>query len=182
MTKKKTASAALNLILLLFSLATILPFLWMLSSSFKTNVEISALEQHFLPQAPTGQNYLNALQKMNFLRYFGNSLLYAVAITAITVYTSAISGFVLCKYRFRGRQALFGAILATMMVPGVVTIIPRYSMMQWVDWLDSWQALLVPGLFTSFGIFMMRQSCAGVPDEMLDTAFWSIGSTMRWKM
>ena len=170
MTKKKTASAALNLILLLFSLATILPFLWMLSSSFKTNVEISALEQHFLPQAPTGQNYLNALQKMNFLRYFCNSLLYAVAITAITVYTSAISGFVLCKYRFRGRQALFGAILATMMVPGVVTIIPRYSMMQWVDWLDSWQALLVPGLFTSFGIFMMRQSCAGVPDEMLEAA------------
>lgn len=170
MTKKKTASAALNLILLLFSLATILPFLWMLSSSFKTNVEISALEQHFLPQAPTGQNYLNALQKMNFLRYFGNSLLYAVAITAITVYTSAISGFVLCKYCFRGRQALFGAILATMMVPGVVTIIPRYSMMQWVDWLDSWQALLVPGLFTSFGIFMMRQSCAGVPDEMLEAA------------
>lgn len=170
MTKKKTASAALNLILLLFSLATILPFLWMLSSSFKTNVEISALEQHFLPQASTGQNYLNALQKMNFLRYFGNSLLYAVAITAITVYTSAISGFVLCKYRFRGRQALFGAILATMMVPGVVTIIPRYSMMQWVDWLDSWQALLVPGLFTSFGIFMMRQSCAGVPDEMLEAA------------
>lgn len=170
MTKKKTASVALNLILLFFSLATILPFLWMLSSSFKTNVEISALEQHFLPQAPTGQNYLNALQKMNFLRYFGNSLLYAVAITAITVYTSAISGFVLCKYRFRGRQALFGAILATMMVPGVVTIIPRYSMMQWAGWLDSWQALLVPGLFTSFGIFMMRQSCAGVPDEMLEAA------------
>ncbi len=113
---------------------------------------------------------MNALGKMNFLRYFGNSLGYATSLTAITVYTSAIAGFVLCKYRFRGRQLLFGAILATMMVPGVVTIIPRYSIMQAAGWLDTWRSLLVPGLFTSFGIFMMRQSCMGIPDEMLEAA------------
>jgi len=170
MKKSKTASIALNSVLLVCSLATILPFLWMLASSLKTNREISALTQSFLPQAPTAENYVNALQKMNFLRYFGNSLLYAVSLTVITVYTSAIAGFVLCKYRFRGRQLLFGAILATMMVPGVVTIIPRYSIMQAVGWLDTWQSLLVPALFTSFGIFMMRQSCMGIPDEMLEAA------------
>ena len=73
---------------------------------------------------------------MNFLRYFANSLTYAMLLTALTLYTSAISGFVLCKYRFRGRDALFGAILATMMVPGVVTIIPRYTMMQQLGWLE----------------------------------------------
>jgi multiple sugar transport system permease protein/raffinose/stachyose/melibiose transport system permease protein len=132
--------------------------------------EISALSQSFLPLRPTVENYLNALGKMNFLRYFGNSLGYATSLTAITVYTSAIAGFVLCKYRFRGRQLLFGAILATMMVPGVVTIIPRYSIMQAAGWLDTWRSLLVPGLFTSFGIFMMRQSCMGIPDEMLEAA------------
>ncbi|MDD3334274.1 MAG: carbohydrate ABC transporter permease [Eubacteriales bacterium] len=166
----KGSGILLNAVLILFSLLTILPFLWMLSSSLKTNVEISALEQSFLPKAPTLQNYLNAIEKMNFLRYFFNSFAYAVAITVITLYTSSISGFVLCKYRFKGRQLLFSCILATMMVPGVVTIIPRYSMMQLAGWLDSWRALIVPSLFTSFGIFMMRQSCTGIPDEMLEAA------------
>ena len=118
MQKRKFQSLALNAALLACSVVTILPFLWMLASSFKSNAEISALEQHFLPLHPSFDNYLNALEKMNFLRYFANSLTYAMLLTALTLYTSAISGFVLCKYRFRGRDALFGAILATMMVPG----------------------------------------------------------------
>lgn len=170
MQKRKFQSLALNATLLACSVVTILPFLWMLASSFKSNAEISALEQHFLPLRPSFENYLNALEKMNFLRYFANSLTYAMLLTALTLYTSAISGFVLCKYRFRGRDALFGAILATMMVPGVVTIIPRYTMMQQLGWLDTWRALLIPSLFTPFGIFLMRQSCATVPDELLEAA------------
>lgn len=170
MSKRKAGSLILMGTLLVCSLATLLPFAWMLASSFKTNVEISALQQRFFPAAPTLDNYLNALQKMNFLRYFMNSLGYAVSLTVITVYTSAISGFVLSKYRFRGRGILFGAILSTMMVPGVVTIIPRYSIMQGLEWLDTYQALIVPSVFTSFGIFMMRQSCSGVPDELLEAA------------
>ena len=150
MQKRKFQSLALNAALLACSVVTILPFLWMLASSFKSNAEISALEQHFLPLHPSFANYLNALEKMSFLRYFANSLTYAMLLTALTLYTSAISGFVLCKYRFRGRDALFGAILATMMVPGVVTIIPRYTMMQQLGWLDTWRALLIPSLFTPF--------------------------------
>ena len=166
----KWKAFVLNTLLLIFSVVTILPFLWMLSSSFKTNAEISALSQHFLPQNPTWQNYENALNKMSFLRYFFNSLSYALVISAITIYTSAIAGFVLCKYRFPGRELVFGMILSTMMVPGVVTIIPRYSMMQILGWLNQFQALIVPSLFTSFGIFMMRQSCTAVPDEILEAA------------
>ncbi|MCI6377645.1 MAG: carbohydrate ABC transporter permease [Clostridiales bacterium] len=170
MSKRKAQALALSAALLVCGIATILPFLWMLASSFKSNAEISALNQRFLPLEPSLINYRNALQKMNFLRYFANSLVYAVLLTAITIYTSAISGFVLCKYRFRGRELLFGAILATMMVPGVVTIIPRYTMMQLVGWLDTYKALLIPSLFTSFGVFLMRQSCAAVPDELLEAA------------
>lgn len=170
MKQNRIKALCLNLILLLFSIVTILPFLWMLSSSLKSNAEISALEQHFLPQAPSLANYLAAIEKMNFLRYFGNSLMYAVLLTVITIYTSAISGFVFSKYRFRGKNLLFGAILATMMIPGVVTIIPRYTMMQSLGWLDTYRALIIPSVFTSFGIFLMRQSCAGVPDELLEAA------------
>lgn len=170
MNKRKIQSFSLNAILLLFSIITVLPFLWMLASSFKTNAEISALNQSFFPQNPTVANYINAVNKMDFLRYFANSLVYALALSLITIYTSAISGFVLSKYRFRGRQLLFGMILSTMMVPGVVTIIPRYSMMQTLGWLNKFQSLIVPSLFTSFGIFMMRQSCSTIPDEILEAA------------
>lgn len=170
MKKLKPSAILLNLVLLVCSLITVLPFLWMLASSLKTNAEISALQTTFLPQAPTLANYQNALDKMNFLRYFQNSLVYAISLTIITVYTSAISGFVLCKYRFKGRGLLFSCILATMMVPGVVTIIPRYSMIAAVGWLDSYQALIIPSAITAFGIFMMRQSCEGIPDDMLEAA------------
>lgn len=168
--KRKIYSAILNCTLLFFSLATILPFIWMLCSSFKTNVEISSQAQSFLPQQFSMQNYADVLQRFNFLQYFLNSLVYALLITVITIYTSTLSGFVLSKYKFRGRQALFTCILLTMMVPGVVTIIPRYSIMQTLGWLDSYKALIIPSSFTAFGIFMMRQACFSIPDEMLEAA------------
>lgn len=79
MKRNRLSSVCLNVILLIFSIATILPFLWMFASSFKSNSEISALKQHFFPQAPSLVNYQNAIEKMNFLRYFGNSLFYATA-------------------------------------------------------------------------------------------------------
>ena len=168
--KHKASSAALNIVLIVCSILTVLPFIWMLCSSFKTNIEINALSQTFLPLNPTVQNYEDVLQKFDFLRYFFNSLIYALCITIMTIYTSALAGFVLCKYRFRGRQMLFTLILMTMMVPGVVTIIPRYSMMQTLGWVDSFKALIIPSIFTPFGIFMMRQACVGIPNEMLEAA------------
>lgn len=168
--KKKISSVALSIVLLICSLGTILPFIWMLFSSFKSNVEINALEQNFFPQNFTLQNYANVLEKFNFLRYFSNSLIYALVITVITIYTSTIAGFVLSKYKFKGRDLLFNFILMTMMVPGIVTIIPRYSIMQFLGWIDTYKALIIPNTFTAFGIFMMRQACFSIPDEMLDAA------------
>lgn len=170
MKTRRAAAVLLNLLLLACSLVAVFPFVWMFLSSFKTNVEISAVQQRFFPSALGLENYRNALERMSFLRYFLNSLAYAVPISLITVYSSALAGFVLCKYRFRGRQLLFSGILATMMVPGVVTIIPRYDLMRLAGWLDSYQALIIPGIFTSFGIFLMRQSAQGIPDELLQAA------------
>ena len=143
MSKRRVFQGFLMLFLAVGCVATTLPFLWMLSSSFKTNVEISALKQHFFPHALNVANYENVFSKLSFLRYFANSLFYAGALTLITVYTSSVSGFVLAKYRFKGREALFGAIMATMMVPGVVTMIPRYSIMQGLDLLDTYRSLLI---------------------------------------
>ncbi|SEA31082.1 multiple sugar transport system permease protein [Lachnospiraceae bacterium NK3A20] len=168
--KQKATSALLNMILIVCSVLTIMPLVWMFCSSFKTNIEINSLAQNFFPQNATVQNYTDVLRKFDFLRYFFNSLVYSLLITVITVYTSTLAGFVLSKYRFKGRDLLFSMILMTMMVPGVVTIIPRYSMMQLLGWLDSYRALILPSVFTPFGIFMMRQACASVPNELLEAA------------
>ncbi|MCB2209264.1 carbohydrate ABC transporter permease [bacterium] len=168
--QSKIKSIIMNSLLFIFSLIAILPFVWMLLSAFKSNVEIVAKTQHFFPQEFSLQNFKNVLEKFDFLRYFLNSLIYATLITTITIYTSAIAGFVLSKYQFRGRKIIFTGILLTMMVPGVVTIIPRYSIMQLFGWIDTYKALIVPSMFTAFGIFMMRQACYSIPDELLEAA------------
>lgn len=168
--KRNVQSWILNLVLIMFGIITVLPFVWMLASSFKTNVEINALAQTFFPVAPTTQNYVDVVEKFDFMRYFMNSLVYALVVTVISVYSSAVTGFVLCKYKFRGRQMIFTIILVTMMVPGVVTIIPRYSIMQGLGWIDTYKALILPSVFTPFGIFMMRQACYSIPTEMLEAA------------
>lgn len=167
---KTSKSIALNVVLFIGSILTILPFIWMLCSSFKTNAEINALNQTFFSMNFSLQNYLDVLQRFDFLKYFKNTAVYTLLISVITVYSSSLAGFVLCKYRFKGRQVLFAAILSTMMIPGVVTLIPRYSMMQSFDWLDTYLALILPSVFTPFGIFMMRQACEAIPNELLEAA------------
>lgn len=168
--KKKTGSIVLNLILIVLGIVTIYPFVWMFSSSFKQNKEIMALEQHLLPQEFITTNYINMNERFDFMRFFGNSLFIASVITVIVVYTSTICGYVLSKYEFRGRKLLFGFVLSTMMIPWCVTIIPKYSMIQAFGWMDSYKALIIPAMFSGFGIFMMKQHISSLPNEILEAA------------
>lgn len=160
----------LNIALIALGILTVTPFIWMVLSSFKSNAEINALAQTLLPKEFTHMNYINVSENFHFMKFFSNSLFYAVLTTAIIAYTSTITGFVLSKYQFRGRNFLFGFILATMMVPATVTIIPKYTMMQAFGWMDSYAALIVPATFSAFGIFMLRQSCSAIPDEIIEAA------------
>ena len=168
--RRKVYTITLNVILLLLGIITVYPFVWMLFSSFKVNKEIMALEQHLLPQAFTVENYSNMNARFNFMRFFANSLLVTIVITLAVIYTSTICGFVLSKYKFKGRELLFGFVLCTMMIPWCVTIIPKYSMIQKFGWLDSYKALIIPAMFSGFGIFNMKQHIATLPDEILEAA------------
>ena len=168
--RRKINTIVLNVLLIVLGLVTVYPFVWMLSSSFKQNKEIMALEQHLLPQIFTVKNYITMNARFNFMRFFFNSLLVTIVVTLAVIYTSTICGFVLSKYKFRGRNLLFGFVLSTMMIPWCVTIIPKYSMIQNFGWLDSYKALIVPALFSGFGIFNMKQHIATLPDEILEAA------------
>ena len=190
--KHKVLKAVLFVVLCLAGVVTVLPFVWMVLSSFKTNGEIEALEQTLLPKAPIFDNYLNLQQNFNFLGYFTNSILIAVVVTVLVVYTSCISertgtnitttvtvlvvytscicGYVLGKYQFKGKNIIFGFVMMTMMIPWSVTIIPRYTMFMKAGLQDTYIALILPVMVSGFGIFMMKQNMETIPDELIEAA------------
>lgn len=167
---RRITSILVHVALLAVGVITVFPFVWMLLSAFKPNSEIRALDQTLLPREWTFENFLNIQDHFDFFRLFGNSVLLSVSITAISIYTSVLAGFVLGKYVFRGRGLLFGFILSTMMIPWAVTIIPRYTMFADAGLKGSWASLIIPAVFSGFGIFMMKQSMDSIPDEILEAA------------
>ncbi|GID90860.1 carbohydrate ABC transporter permease [Amorphoplanes digitatis] len=168
--RRGIASLCLHGALLAVAAVTIFPFVWMLLSSFKSADEISAVDQHLLPHVWTLENYRSIQENFDAVRLLGNSLMLSIVITAIAVYTSLLGGYVFGKYRFRGRGALFAVVLATMMIPWAVVLIPRYTMFTGAGLQDSYASIVIPAAISSFGIFMMRQSMDNVPDEILEAA------------
>lgn len=169
-TKRRLQTCTLHVGLLAVGLVTIFPFVWMVLSAFKSNAEINSLDQTFFPQTWTFENFVSMQEKFDFLRLFSNSVMLSVTITVISIYTSALAGFVLVKYEFRGRTAIFAFVLGTMMIPWAVTIIPRYTMFVSAGLQDNYLSIIIPAVLSGFGIFMMRQNMDAVPDEVLEAA------------
>lgn len=155
--------------LLAAAVIVVVPFVWMLVSSFAPNSEIVKINGPLFPKMSTFDNYIK-VKEFNFLRMFGNSIYISLLLTALIIYTSALIGFVLAKYHFRGRKTLFAVILGTMMIPWAVTIIPKYEMMMQFHWLDSYKALIIPSMVSGFGIFLFKQSIGQLPESLLEAA------------
>ena len=168
--KKRVLKGLLYITLTVVGLITVLPFIWMILSSFKSNEEISALHQTLLPQQFTLENYTSLQANFNFLRYFGNSVLIAIIVTVLVVYISCICGFVLSKYEFKGKNLIFGFVMMTMMIPWSVTIISRYTMFMKAGLQDTYLSLILPVMVSGFGIFMMKQDSSSIPNELLEAA------------
>lgn len=156
--------------LIAMAVLTLTPFVWMLLGSFKSTLEILDANQTLFPKEFITTNYTMVNEQFNFMTYFKNSIVVVVAITVLASYTSAITGFVLGKYNFRMKKIAFGIVMATMMLPWCVTIIPRYSIIKDIGWINSYKALIVPAMFSGFGIFMMKQTMEEIPDEFLEAA------------
>ena len=169
-TARTIGSVILTVLLFVVALITIVPFLWMFISSFAPNSEIVKINGGLFPTPSTLDNYVSIQENFNFLRLFGNSVFVATVKTVIIIYTSALLGFVFAKMRFFGRDFLFAIVMSTMMIPWAVTIIPQYEMMVSFGWLDSYKALIIPGLVSGFGIFLFRQSISGISDEVIEAA------------
>ena len=144
------------------------PFVWMLLGSFKTQGELLRVPPTWLPQAPTTQNYDDLFNKANFPRYFFNSTLVALVVTAGNLVFCSMIGYALAKLRFRGRTALFVLVLATLMVPGMVTFVPLFVFVTNAGLANSYPGLILPFLVSPFGVFLMRQFFSGLPDDLMD--------------
>lgn len=166
-------------VLCLIALAFLTPLLYMLATSFKPPAEIFSVPPKLFGSEIRWQNYQEALDYMPFLRFMANGLLVSAAGTALTLAVSAFSGFAFSRLRWRGRNIVFMVFLATLMVPQEVLIVPMFVMMQKMNWVDTFQALIVPWAFTAFGAFLLRQFFLGVPQELDDAARVDGAGTIR---
>ncbi len=162
----QATQAVVWVLLLAGGLLMVMPFVYMLSTSLKTNAEVYELS--LLPRAPTLDNYRRLAGASGFPRWFLNSLAIAVVTTASVLFFDSLVGYTLAKFRFRGRRVVFLAILSTLMIPTEMLVLPWYVMSKNLGWLDTYWGIMFPGMMTGFGTFLMRQFFESVPDELLE--------------
>ncbi len=155
-------------ILLVGILFMIFPFLWMLATSFKQGAEV--YEINLIPRVPTWANFANLLQNTDYLRWYLNSTIVAIAVTTSELFFDSMAGYALAKLRFPGRSIIFMVILSTLMIPTEMLIIPWYMMFSKAGWIDTLWGVMAPGLISAFGVFLMTQFMSGIPGDLLDAA------------
>lgn len=165
-----TGTSLRYLILAVGAVIMVFPFIWMIIASLMTAGEIQLRPPVWLPATPQFSNYSDLFASLPIARLYFNSLFTSGAIVFGVLFTSSLAGFAFAKYRFPGRELLFYLILATMMIPFFVTLIPVFFIVRQLGWIDSYQGLIIPGLTSAYGIFLMRQFMITVPDELIDAA------------
>ncbi|MBA3379745.1 MAG: carbohydrate ABC transporter permease [Chloroflexia bacterium] len=166
--KRRAARWFLYLILLIGGLGMIFPFVWMVASSLKSAQDIYSLS--LIPPSPTFDNYRTVLQETSYVRWFVNSLGIAAVTTASVAFFDSLAGYTLAKFRFPGGFVIFVLILSTLMVPTEMLVIPWFVMSIEFGWTDSYWGIMFPGVISAFGVFLMRQFFAGVPNDLIDAA------------
>jgi multiple sugar transport system permease protein len=146
------------------------PFLWMLLGAFKPAAELRTTTPTLLPQDWTLKNFSTLFSKLDFATYFVNSAIIAVTVTVANLLFCSMAGYALAKLEWRGRSKVFGLVLATLMVPGSVTLVPLFVLMSKLGLVNSYAAVILPFAAGAFGVFLMRQFMLGVPRDLLDAA------------
>lgn len=164
------ATALKYLVLVGGAFIMVFPFVWMMIASLMTAGEIQLRPPVWLPSTPQFNNYAELVESIPIARLYFNSLFTSGIIVFGVLLSSSLAGFAFAKYRFPGRELLFYLILATMMIPFFVTLIPVFFIVRQLGWIDTYQGLVVPGLTSAYGIFLMRQFMITVPDEIIDAA------------
>lgn len=153
-----------------FGLLMAAPFIWMLGTSLKAPAEIFQFPPRLIPDVPQWQNYAEVTRVLPFGRYFLNSFIVAASTTALQLVVCSMAAYAFARLRFPGRDLLFLAFLGALMVPSQVTLIPRFLLMRELGWFNTYQALILPFVFSSFGTFLLRQYFLTLPRELEEAA------------
>ena len=161
---------------------TLLPFVMMILSSFKTNTELLRVPPTFLPEVFTFENYRTIFNdpKLPLLHFYSNSAFVAVFNVVSTLFTSSLIGYLFAKFEFPGKRLLFGWFLTMMMIPTQITMIPSFLILSRLHLINSLWGLVVFSAVDAFGIFMLRQFCETLPNELLDAA--RIDGANEWQI
>ncbi len=170
-----------EVILLGLGVVMMLPFLWLLTGSIKTEAEVFQWPPTLWPVVPQWDNYRQGLTVLPFNLFFRNTLIIAALATVGTTVSSSLVAFAMARLRFPGRDFLFMVVLSTMMLPGIVTLIPKFILFKQLGWVDTWQPLWVPDFFgTPFYVFLMRQFFLTLPLELDEAA--RVDGASNWRI
>ncbi len=171
---------ALHAVVILICAITIFPFFWMVSTSFKLPTEVFTKDIRLFPHNPTLQNFPDAFNYFPVARWMWNSFGIATLTTIGKIAISVPAAFAFARLQFRGRSLIFALVLATMIVPGIVTVIPNYIFISERGWMNSWQAVIIPSLpATAFYVFLLRQNILTLPQDLIDAGRIDGASTFR---
>jgi multiple sugar transport system permease protein len=167
---RRTSRTVAYVALILGSLWALFPFLWMISTSLKSDQQVLIYPPVWFPNPPVWGNYSTVMQLLPFGRFLFNTAIVAITVTILELITSSLAGYAFARLRFPGRDKLFLLYLGTLMIPGQVTIIPNFLLMSWLGWVDSYAALIIPASFSAFGTFLLRQFFMSIPPELEQAA------------
>ena len=166
----RLAALCVNGLLIGLAVISLFPLLWMLSVSVMPPGAASVLPPPLLPSAPTLENYRALFEQAGLWRYALNSLLLATAITIGSLALNTMAGYAFAKLPFRGREPLFKTLVAALLVPGQVAMMPLFLLLKQMGLVNSYGGVIVPALAGIFGIFLVRQYARTIPDELLEAA------------
>ena len=169
----------LYVVLTIGFVAVVTPFVWMILGSFKGESELRQVPPTWWPETPTLDNYRQLFAKESFLRYFLNSTVVALMVTVGNLIFCSMVGYALAKLTFRGKKLVFGLVMGTLLLPGMVTFVPLFVLVANMGLVDSYPGLILPFLVTPFGVFLMRQFIVGLPDDLLDAGRVDGASELR---
>ena len=169
-TQKVLTNILLYIVLILISLFMLLPFAWMLSTSFKLAKDIFGYPPQFIPDNPVFDNYTYVIFQKGALHNLYNTAFIATLYTILTLFFTTLGGYGFAKFKFPGKDAFFTFLLATMVIPGAVMMVPSFIIIRNLGWIDTPWALIIPGAASAFGIFFFRQFISTISDELLDAA------------
>jgi multiple sugar transport system permease protein len=167
---KNVRTILLYAVLTLIALITLAPLLWMASASFMPTGQASSFPPRFLPKEFTYEHYASLFTRLNLARYLFNSAFLAIAVTAISLVINSMAGYAFAKYRFRGRDALFKLLIASMVIPAQVTMLPLFLMLNKMGVINTYMGVIIPGMAGIFGIFLIRQFALSIPDSLIEAA------------